>query len=212
MLSRERRASRRAAAMGLALGLGLAATACLVAGCGEFPFQVGDSQKPIGSATQVIPATEPSAVLSNLVFCFNDQKASMFLDQLTEDFVFIADEIDVAALEQTYPGIFDGWTLDVESRVTQYMLDAGRCTFASLALSGEVQLEQPTDSTYSGQLNYAIALLLNADSQTYMGKARLFMRKSSDNLWRIYRWEDIRPQDAQFDTWGILRGRIRATL
>jgi hypothetical protein len=183
-----------------------------VAGCGEFPFQVGDSPKPLGSATKVIPATEPSAVLSNLVFCFKGQKASLFLDQLTDDFVFVADAIDVATMEQTYPGIFNDWNLDVESRVTQYMLDAGRCTFADLGLTGEVQLEQPTDSTYSGQLNYAIALLLDADSQTYMGQARLFMRKSSDNLWHIYRWEDIRPQDAQFDTWGILRGRIRATL
>jgi hypothetical protein len=199
---------------GVAIGLALAGGAmlCLLAGCGQFPFQVGESQKPIGSATKVIPATEPAAVFSNLVYCFNDQKANLYLEQLTDDFVFVADAIDVATLEQTYPGIFNDWTLDVEGRVTQYMLDSGRCAFASLTLSNETVLDEPTDTTYSSQVDYGIALLISADAQNYSGQARLFMRKLSDNLWRIYRWEDIRPQDAPYDTWGILRGRIRATL
>ena len=198
-----------------ALKLGARAMAVMVyllAGCGQFPFQVGDSQPSIGSATKVIPATDPSAVLSNLVYCFNDRDATMFTDQLTEDFVFVADAIDVASLEQNYPGIFNDWNLDVEKQVAQYMLDAGRCTFASLSFFNETLLDQPTDTTYSGQLDYGIAIKLNADSQTYMGQARLYMRKLSNNLWGVYRWEDIRPQDAEFDTWGILRGRIRATL
>jgi len=210
MRSRQRCWSRPAAAKLCVVAV--AAMVCLPVACGEFPFQVGDSQRPIGSATKVIPATEPAAVLSNLVYCFDDQKSNLLIEQMTDDFTFVADPVDVAALEQTYPGIFNDWNLDVESQVTQYMLDAGRCTFASLSLSNETLLEQPTDTTYAGQLDYGIALLLDSDSQTYMGQARLYMRKLSSNLWRIYRWEDIRPQDAQFNTWGILRGRIRATL
>lgn len=213
--SGSRAASRWASWLGRAGLVGLVAAATgatlMLAGC-EFPFSVRDSEKPIGSATSVVPATEPGAVLTNLIVCVNDRKANFYIEQMTEDFIFTADPIDAATLERDYPGIFNDWTLEVESRVMGYLLDAGRCTFASLDLSNQVPLEQPTDTTYSCQVDYALALLLNADSQNYAGQARLFMRKTADNLWHIYRWEDIRPQGAQFDTWGILKGRTRAAL
>ena len=193
--------------------LAVASLLCFGAGCGVFPFEVRESEDPGGrSAVSVVPATEPTAVLSNLAVAFKNQAADPFNEQITEDFVFVADQIDVAELEQTYPGIFDDWTFDVEERVTQYVLDSGRCTWARLTITNDEVLEQPTDTTYSTQMDYHIALTLNGDAQTYTGQGRLFMRKTSDNLWHIYRWEDIRPEDAEHDTWGILRGRIRATI
>jgi hypothetical protein len=196
----------RARALVLVMMLGL------VAACGKFPFQIGEGPRPIGTATDVVPRTEPAAVLSNLMVCVGDQKAGEYLDQLAAGFAFVADQIDVATLEQNYPGIFLDWNLDVESRVTQYMLDTGRCLLAELALTNETVLDQPTDTTYSSQVDYKLILFLDNHSQTYSGQARLFMRKDINSLWSIYRWEDIRPQEAPEDTWGILRGRIRATM
>jgi hypothetical protein len=184
----------------------------LVAACGNFPFKIEEGQKPVGTATDVVPRTEPAAVLSNLMICVADQKAGEYLDQLATGFVFVADQIDVATLEQNYPGIFSDWNFEVESRVTQYMLDTGRCLLAGLTLTNETVLDQPTDTTYSSQVDYRLMLYLNNHSRTYSGQARLFMRKDINSLWSIYRWEDIRPQDAPEDTWGILRGQIRATM
>jgi hypothetical protein len=40
------------------------------------------------------------------------------------------------------------------------------------------------------------------------------MRKEAkDNLWRIFKWEDIKPQSPQGDTltWGMLKGQTLAT-
>jgi len=199
-------AGARARALVLVVMLGL------IAACGQFPFQIGDGPKPVGTATEIIPRTEPAAVLSNLTVCVGDKKAGEYLDQLAGGFVFVADQIDVATLEQNYPGIFSDWNRDVESRVTEYMLDAGRCELAELKLTNETVLDQPTDTTYSSQVDYRLMLYLDNHAQTYSGQARLFMRKDVSSLWSIYRWEDIRPQDAPEDTWGILRGRIRATM
>ncbi|HVP58479.1 MAG TPA: hypothetical protein VMU02_10300, partial [bacterium] len=163
-------------------------------------------------ATDVVPRTTPAAVLSNLAICVGDRKATEYMEQLESDFTFVADQIDVATLEQTYPGIFADWNRDVENRVAQYMLDNGRCSFAKLTLSNETLLDQPTDTTYSDQIDYRVILMLNNHTQNYSGQARLFMRKDANSLWSIYRWEDIKLQGNQEDTWGILRGRIRATI
>lgn len=201
-------AGARAQALVLVLMVGL------VAACGNFPFQIGEGPRPVGTATatDVVLRTEPAAVLSNLVICVGDQKAERYLEQLAADFTFVADQIDVATLEQNYPGIFSNWNLDVESRVTQYMLDTGRCLLAKLTLKNETLLDQPTDTTYSSQVDYRLILYLDKHAQNYSGQARLFMRKDANSLWSIYRWEDIRPQGTQEDTWGIVRGRIRATM
>jgi hypothetical protein len=194
------------------LALVLAAIAGLGTACSEFPFRITEGERPIGTATDIVPRTDPVAVLSNLSVCVADQKPTEYLDQLESGFVFVADQIDVAALEQTYPGVFSDWNKEVESRVTQYMLDTGRCRLAQLTISNETTLDQPTDTTYSSQVDYRLLLYLNDHSQNYSGQARLFMRKDANGLWSIYRWEDIRLQDATEDTWGILRGRIRATM
>lgn len=199
-------AGTRGRALALVLMVGL------IGACGNFPFKVGEGPPPNGSATDIVPRTDPSAVLSNLMICVGDQKGSEYLEQLAGGFIFVADQIDVATLEQNYPGIFSDWNLDVEGRVAQYMLDTGRCLLAELTLSNETVLDQPTDTTYSSQVVYRLLLLLNNDAQNYSGQARLFMRKDTNSLWSIYRWEDIRPQGTQEDTWGIVRGRIRATM
>jgi len=56
--------------------------------------------------------------------------------------------------------------------------------------------------------------VLNNDWKHVSGEARFFMRKEPrDNLWRIFRWEDIKPQSPQADTttWGWLKGETLAT-
>jgi len=182
----------------------------LAASC-EFPFSLRDSELPTGSSTQIIPATEPGALLSTLINSIENRDASSYGAQLAADFIFVADQIDVAALEQYYPGVFSNWDVTVERDVTNYMLDNARCTLGLLSFADQAEIEN-TATIYTVQLSYQLNLKLVGVLQGYSGQARIFMRKAvDDNLWHIYRWEDIKLQDAQRDTWGLIRGRIRAT-
>jgi hypothetical protein len=201
-------------AVAMALALALAALGLVLVGCGDFPFQIKEGQQAIGVATDVVPRTSPETVLANVAICIGEQRAGEYVEQLASSFVFVADQIDVATLGQAYPGvdIFSDWTLSVETRVTEYMLDAGRCTLAGLDFTNETMLDQPTDTTYSTQVDYAGILYLNGHAQSFSGEARLYMKKDTNSLWSINRWEDIRPQGSTEDTWGMLRGRIRATM
>jgi hypothetical protein len=191
------------------VGLGLAVL--LLVSC-EFPFSLRQTAEPTGSSTQLVPTTQPLDVRKNIFRCINNRDAISYGTQLADDFTFVADPIDVAQLEQTYPGAFQDWTVDVERRVVEYLLDDARCSLSILGFADSTILEE-TDNTYSIQYDYSFALILDGDVHTYSGAARLFMRKQSeDNLWRLYKWEDIRLEGTADDTWGIIKGTTRATM
>ncbi|MFZ1945986.1 MAG: hypothetical protein WAW06_00380 [bacterium] len=194
--------ARRLAALAIVFLVGL------VAAC-EFPFGLRDSELPSGTSTRILEATEPINVKININRCINNRDAMSYESQIAEDFVFAADPRDSAYLEQTYPGIFAGWGAEVERDVMEYMLDNGRCSVSSLAL-GDSTIVEEGSTEYSITYKYDLSLVLSGEFLYYKGEARFYMRKeSSDNLWRLSRWEDSRLQDSERDTWGILRGVLR---
>jgi hypothetical protein len=187
----------------------------LLAACGELPipFKVRDSQQPVGTATRVVQATEPDSVISNIRLCIGFALPDQYMEQLTPDFTFVPDPVDVSILEQNYPGIFDNWDLGVETRVSRYMLSD-----LSVDSIRTIGVLETTDSTSSQQVRYKMGFVLPSFPGNYRGKAILYMRKLSDNLWYLNRWEDFRPTEAELDScscagsWGFLRGHIRATI
>jgi hypothetical protein len=188
-----------------ALGAVLLAAACDA-------FSLRDSEDPTGSSTQLIPATQPLDVVSNIWRSINNSDAISYETQLSGDFTFVADPIDVATIEQTYPGAFDDWTAEVESAVMEYILDPARCDLSILSLSDSTVIED-TDDLYSIRYAYSFILILNSEFSAYTGEVWFGMRKATtDNLWYLYRWEDTRVEGSENDTWGILRGRTRATM
>jgi hypothetical protein len=190
------------------LALALVFMAGLVASC-EFPFGLRDSELSSGTSTRILEATEPVNVKININRCINNRDAMSYESQIADDFVFAADPRDSAYLEQTYPGIFAGWNASVERDVMEYMLDNGRCSVSSLALS-DSSIVDDSSTEFSITYKYDLSLVLSGEFLYYKGEARFYMRKeSSDNLWRLYRWEDSRLQDSERDTWGILRGILR---
>lgn len=46
------------------------------------------------------------------------------------------------------------------------------------------------------------------DSTQYKGTLAFYM-KDEANEWALYRWEDTRSGDPQFNSWGLLRGLTR---
>jgi hypothetical protein len=161
----------------------------------------------------VVPATEDSTVLSNLRVCVEGRAAEQYIAELAPDFIFVADPSDVADLEGDHPGIFSNWDLQVEHQVIRYMLDNGRCSVAMLDSLAETDTtRERTDSTSLIQADYSLLLVLDSEVQTYSGRAWFYMRRQSDNLWKMYRWEDFIIPGGKHDTWGYLRGLIRATI
>jgi len=189
-----------------------AAVAALVltASC-EFPFSLRDSEEPTGVSTQLIPTTRPLDVRSNIWRSINNGDAISYGSQLAGAFAFTPDPIDQAALEQTYPGAFADWTADVERSVMEYALDPVRCSLSILSLSDSTVLEE-TETSYSIRYTYSVIFIIDDEFHTYAGQARLMMiKKPDDNLWYLEKWEDIRVEGSEKETWGILKGRIRAT-
>jgi hypothetical protein len=189
-----------------------AAVAALVltASC-EFPFSLRDSEEPTGVSTQLIPTTRPLDVRSNIWRSINNGDAISYGSQLAGAFAFTPDPIDQAALEQTYPGAFADWTADVERSVMEYALDPVRCSLSILSLSDSTVLEE-TETSYSIRYTYSVIFIIDDEFQAYAGQARLMMiKKPDDNLWYLEKWEDIRVEGSEKETWGILKGRIRAT-
>ena len=133
----------------------------------------------------------------------------------TQDFVFVADPSDVIEVENFYPGAFDNWDISFETHVGGKILDQSRTTISGVDFTAETLVGE-TDSTYEVLKDYQLYLRQEAyeSFEIYIGTARFSMRVESDGLWYIHRWEDARRDTgivADKDTWGKLKGEIRAT-
>jgi hypothetical protein len=188
-----------------AVGLGLIAGSCV--------FDTRPAEMPVGSSTEWEEPVEPEIVLSNLANSIGGRNALNYETLLTEDFTFNPDPSDSVELENYYPGAFLNWSRGTETRVARQMLDPGLTAYASLVfIPGSEKIITDTDSTYEAIQEYQL-VLFGETTAVYNGTARFHVRRHSDGLWYIWRWEDNRLSgDAEeYVTWGILKGIIRAT-
>lgn len=188
----------------------------LAASC-EFPFSLRDSEDPSGTSIKIQMTTDPGFVRTNVWRCYINREPTPYGDQITDDFVFVTDPRDAAALEQTWGGDFGEWDGTVDKELTAYILDDARCTVVwcipktaedRQCIPDSTVLEN-TETLSSIQYTYKFTFVLYGDWKHIAGEARLSIRKESkDNLWRIFKWEDIKPQSPQADTmtWGMLKG------
>lgn len=187
--------------------------ALAIASCDTFLTRV--AEEPEGEATQYVVPQEPVDVLSNLENAVRDQDTEIYAGLFAEDFVFIADPSDVIEVENFYPGAFDNWDIEVETDVGEKILDQSRTTISGVDFTAETLVGE-TDSTYEVLKDYQLYLRRGAyeSFDIYIGTALFSMRVESDGLWYIHRWEDARRDTgivADKDTWGKLKGEIRAT-
>lgn len=200
------------------LKLTLVLATCLVAALAIAScdtFEPRDAEEPEGEATQYVVPQEPVDVLSNLENAIRDRDTEIYAGLFTEDFVFVADPSDVLEVENFYPGAFDNWDIEVEADVGEKILDQSRTTISGLDFTAETLVGE-TDSTYEVLKDYQLYLRFREYEtfEIYIGTARFSMRVDSDGLWYIHRWEDARRDTgivADKDTWGKLKGEIRAT-
>jgi hypothetical protein len=189
-------------------------TVLTVVSCDTFSTRV--AEVPEGEATEYVLPQEPTDVLSNLKNSIRDRDSEVYIGLFTDDFVFVADPSDVVELESVYPGVFDGWDVQAEVDVGKKILDESGTTISGLDFTSETLISE-TDSTYEILRDYQLFLRLETFARfaVYIGTARFSMRLDTDGLWYINRWEDARRDTgivADKDTWGKLKGEIRATI
>ena len=205
-----------------AIACSLALLSLLVTVSCEFPFSLRGSEESTGTAVNIQQTTDPGFVRTNIWRCYLGREPGPYGDQISDDFVFVTDPIDAAALEQANGGDFSEWDGTVDKELTEYLLDRARCTLVLCVAkdSGDREclpdstVQENTETLCTIQYSYKFSFVLNNDWKHVSGEARFFMRKEPrDNLWRIFRWEDIKPQSPQADTttWGWLKGETLAT-
>jgi hypothetical protein len=183
---------------------------CLwVLGCGTFDTR--EAAEPTGSSTDFIDPFDPETVILDILNTVNQRNADYYNSLIAPGFTFVPDPSDENDLEAFYPGVFDGWDAGVEEDVAEKLLDPSRTTFTLLTFTEESIIEE-TDSTQVVQQDYSLIIKIE-NIETYKGTARFYMRRLSDGLWYLYRWEDNRTEaeGEDFETWGYLKGLIRAT-
>lgn len=185
----------------------------VIASCDTFSTRVAES--PEGEATEYVLPQEPADVLSNLKNSIRDRDSEVYQGLFTNDFVFVPDPGDLLELESVYPGVFDGWDIQAEIEIGKRILDETGTTISGLDFTSETLIAE-TDSTYEILKDYQLFLRLEAFAkfEVYIGTARFSIRLDTDGLWYINRWEDARRDTgivADKDTWGKLKGEIRAT-
>jgi hypothetical protein len=164
------------------------------------PTSVGDTPDP---------ALTPGIVLSNLILSVNRRDLGFYEDNFAPDFIFRPDPSDSVEVEKDFPGAYANWNRDVETGVTEYMLDPVRCKFANLQFGNEIIVEE-TDSTSILQEDYVLIVAYES-VVGYSGSARFSMRKLPDGYWYIDRWVDYLNTD-QGPSWGRLKGETRARM
>ena len=204
------------------ISLGCAALVAM-ASC-EFPFSLRGSEPSEGNRVKTIDPTDPGVVRTNTWRCYLGRDATFYNEQLVNDFIFSVDPIDAAELQQTYGVDFSQWDVATEKDITAYMLDGARCSLVLCISSGPADPQcipdsmvlENTETAATIQYNYKFTFLLYSQFTHVAGQVRLFIRKEpSDNLWHLYKWEDIRPQ-SETDrgdtlTLGMLKGQLLAT-
>jgi hypothetical protein len=202
----------------------LACAALVFAASCEFPFSLRDSEPSTGSTIKIVDPTDPGVVRTNMWRCYLGRDATFYNEQLVPDFVFFLDPIDAAELQQTYGGDFSQWDVTTERDLTTYLLDGARCSLVLCVSKNLTDVQCIPDSTVlentetmsTIQYSYRFNIILYNVFTHVSGQARLFIRKEpSDNLWHMYKWEDIRPQ-SETDrgdtlTLGMLKGQLLAT-
>jgi hypothetical protein len=194
------RATRTALQILAAAGLAVLLQSC---------FGTRDSIPPTAGGDLPDPALTPDVVLSNLILAVNVQNAQFYEQNFAPNFIFRPDPSDSVEVEKDYPGVYGNWNRDIETGVTEYMLDPVRCKFANLQFGNEIIVEE-TDSTSVLQEDYVLIVAYES-VVGYSGSARLFMRRLPGGYWYIEKWIDY-LNVGQDPSWGRLKGETRARM
>ncbi len=185
-----------------ALAVALASSIAL-AGC--------DKEKVLPPADQPPPyPVSPAACLDRLRTAYVARNLEQYRELFSGDFQFVFSPIDVIDPENPTPR---NWPLENEVASTRHMFESDLVDKIELTF----QHSDTTDSSneYPGtwkiivtEIQLRVYTRKDGEPLTLLvpqGTGVFYFRKSSENLWKIVRWEDAPGGKVQHSTWGHIK-------
>lgn len=179
----------------------------LATGCNM--FEAREAQPPAtDDGVPYQPPNDASGVFANLRSGVeNLAQGGNYERSLADNFVFIP--LDQDAIDPSLPpGIFLGWTKDVEMQVLQLMISESSA--ASVTFRSTPQINE--NDFVQFRVIYELNLTAKAGGakSEIQGVAEMDMRRIG-GIWQLEQWRDVERVE-NFTTWGFLRGTLRAKL
>ena len=178
------------------------------------PFSTRTPEEPdLGSGTGISDnslQTDPNRILEKIQQSF-EMKDSRAYRACFADVSLIGVGFSFIAEDTEMPRLTD-WTLDDEELYFNNLISSATVDFAVIP---ENPIPTPvSNSPDTLQLDYEYIITarqLRANSERYKGRSIMRILKSSDELWYIYEWHDLRvSRDSQTDsTWSTLKANFR---
>tara|TARA_B100001094_G_scaffold269850_2_gene274372 strand:+ start:465 stop:1250 length:786 start_codon:yes stop_codon:yes gene_type:complete len=188
------------------------------------PFGVQVPECPSGKQVFLLQRTRPEYALINVRTIFSAQPESrnpeQYLEQLTEDFIFIPDLEDAAR----YPNIYNEgeefvWTIENEGDFARTILDPDRIGIVRFvrwfqpALDERIPSEDQFMETFIFPYELEFTEISNTDGDEINSVVSIaglmevdFFTPTIENpVWNIKQWRDLRDRASAKFSWGELR-------
>ncbi len=171
-------------------------------------FTTRDPESPENPSNNLIPATTPEILFSNLKSSIESKVLeyylSCFVDQtyLSKDFVFIASG---SALTQ-YP-VLSFWNLNSERQYFNNLI-ANLLEGSNITITYFDQTNNPQGDSAIYSLDYSINIVSTNTTLAgdYKGSAQFKIFLDSRNQWVIVEWQDIKKEN--YSCWSDLKGKV----
>jgi hypothetical protein len=176
-------------------------------GCGLFDTR--DPEPPSESNCFSVPQTRPGIVILNLqtavsqkcvdtyASCFSAGSASQ------QPLVFLPS----AEAREQYAAALDGWTATDEQAYFRNLVARGVVNgFAGLLLVARDSVISPDSVVYSYDYTFTFQHTESGFPSTARGNMQVSLSPDASNVWRIYRWVDLKTTDQI--TWSVFKGRF----
>jgi hypothetical protein len=186
----------------------------IYSGCGKNPFTTRNAQEPAGSSgTWETPAT-PEAVLTNILYAYNEMNIENYQLCFDDNFRFSATEDSIEAAAQGNDYLYHFWDLAVEVSVTQNIFASLEAEHKTMFLTFAMSTDYPDsigDSLAVIYRNYVITTIVPdsiAADTVAAGLASFAASRTLFNWWSVYLWSEI-PTSGNNPRWADFKAEHR---
>jgi len=179
----------------------------MLAGCGLFDTR--DPQPPSESNCFSVPQTRPAMVITNLQTAVSqkcvDTYAACFSGGTAGErpLVFVPS----AEAREQYASVMSTWSITDEQAYFRNLAARGVVNgFANLLLVARDSVVSPDSVVYSFDYTFTFQHTEPGFPVTARGNMQLSLAPDGNNVWRVYRWVDLKTTDDV--TWSVFKGKF----
>lgn len=178
-----------------------------VGACGLFDTRAPES--PSESNCFSVPQTRPGVVITNLQTAVAQKCVDTYADCFAgggagqRTLVFVPS----AEAREQYAAVLTGWTPADEQAYFRNLVARGVVNgFAGVQLSARDSVISPDSVVYSFDYTLTFQHTEAGFPITARGNMQLSLAPDANNIWRVYRWVDLKTTDDV--TWSVFKGRF----